>query len=295
MNDRTAEIKELREFMADHTHGSKSLLHVIVQDLKAGTTMFDCLRDSRKALLLRLIKHKAIEFASRDKGELIWCQKHYGECQPCWTYRIKPDYELPDLTEVTPPRFATGTMVMSKAFGVIYEVIDRDLNPATKTRPGDWWAQRSIQTGQEGWDKSDYQELPPMPDKQKLADKGYKLTMGAADCRKANNGHLWVVDIDYSCKVADGDECYEGRYNGWRWLVEKVEPVKGWKYEYKTDSDGVYTRAVDAITGGFIANLYGLNNGKLETYGSAEALILRDGYTLQGLKFDTGGRVLINK
>lgn len=228
MSDRTEEAKALREFMKEHACDLKSLLVVIVHGLKQGDTMFACLCDNRKALLELLSGYGAVEYAC-GLYKIRWEPKHDGDLNASVAYRIKPGYELPDLTEVTPPRYASKTWLSVRggtSRAKIVQVVNREIVPDKYHEPhiGDWCAVREPD-GEIRWAGADWDiihELPPMPDKAKLAAQGYRLTMKAADCSKNEHGRLLWANAYYPAEVCSYATEDSG-WRGWRWLVEKIE------------------------------------------------------------------------
>ena len=223
MSDRKNEVEALREFMKEYSEAS---VYVAVDDLRQNCKMFVGLGHARQGLLRLLVAYGAVQYGSAFGGELVWVQKEVKEMYDPYVYRIAPGYELPDLTEVTPPRFANGTWLVSKSDGELYEVIDRKEKPHAR-RTDDWWAMRSSMSGRITWEysgfASSYQELPPKPNEAKLAEQGYKLTGKVADCRAISNGHLYVNWNPDRFYVLDGEMARSHRFGGYRWLIEKIE------------------------------------------------------------------------
>ena len=67
--------------------------------------------------------------------------------------------------------------------------------------------------------KDGFTELPPLPDEEALKAQGYRLTGMAADCSKSGHGHIWAR----AGSVFSPHEMCSFTYDGWRWLVERIE------------------------------------------------------------------------
>ena len=232
MSDRTEEAKALRGWM-DVYSITLAGLEKVTREMRHGGLMLDNMAGCKRALLKILAKHGVVEYAYGTKC-LEWATRSCA-LSASGTYRIKPGYELPDLTEVTPPRYANGTWIVqtdARGCEVAWQVVDRSTyrsehGPINDERMSDWCAVSMYGEGHVSWvlfDHDNFQELPPMPDKAKLEAQGYRLTMKAAGCGGyGNSGTGLIVHKDGSevYPVDHYTDPYE--FNGWRWLVEKIE------------------------------------------------------------------------
>ena len=97
MNDRTEEAKALREFMKEHRVNEEWLCQT-ASILKKSNAMFGYLSADTQELLRLLTTHSAVEYAFGCE-KIRWGEKNFPGTNAASTYRIKPGYELPDLTE----------------------------------------------------------------------------------------------------------------------------------------------------------------------------------------------------
>ena len=99
-----------------------------------------------------------------------------------------------------------------------------------------------------GWvtSKAHYTELPPIPDEKALADQGYRLTGMASDCREESVERAFVTA--YANMVCDGDyvSCNDPRFQGWRWLVERIETDIDASEQRIQDSEQEYLASVES-------------------------------------------------
>ena len=220
MSDRKNEVEALREFMKEYSEAS---VYVAVEDLRQNYKMFMGLGHARQGLLRLLVAYDAVQYANVYGGEVEWVKKRGRELHDPYVYRIAPGYELPDLTEVMPPRFANGAYVCYGT-GTVVQVVDRSrfTGHVPQRAADDWFA--TLQSGGDVcWDAGDgIKEVPSKPNEAKLAEQGYKLTGKVADCRARSNGHLYVNWNPDRFYVLDGEMARSHRFGGYRWLIEKI-------------------------------------------------------------------------
>jgi hypothetical protein len=125
-----------------------------------------------------------------------------------------------------PPKFATGTFLVKKTSGSIWEVVDRVLYTGGDEPKGDNWCAIRCEDGRIGWiggvnqTWETIQELPKKPSEGFLADRGYVLTGKAADCNVTGHRNMWVTSIMFL--VSDAGQYSDNDYAGYRWLIEAI-------------------------------------------------------------------------
>ena len=91
--------------------------------------------------------------------------------------------------------------------------------------------------------KDGFAELPPIPDEKTLAHQGYRLTGMAADCSDWTEGVRFVsVDEMHVCRLLGASDAF----NGWRWLVERIETDIDASEQRIQDSEQEYLASVES-------------------------------------------------
>lgn len=230
MSNRTEEAKALRDFANARPGGGTNWLKKTVKKLKKGERMFANLQTDQQSLITLLREFGHAEYARTTGGYSIEWVTSFMSTRPTshLTYRIRPDYTIPDLTDETPPRFESGTPIVDTKNGYVLDVVDREEYPEAHGpfHKGDWFAMRDHH-GVIEWDYTDnYQQLPPRHSLQ----EGWEYTGKAAKIdgsEKLAEGE-YFVDLTGKTWLKPVTYTLHDRFSCWRHLArkKKEEPTQ---------------------------------------------------------------------